>query len=493
MARLSAPANVTPRAERKSSRFREIFKHRPSSSASSSPVALTKSPLLVGSSPMPSPTMPPGFQQVGLLPSERSSHSSSRLLKDEEDRDVDTESTVAEARKRSLKSESSIRDASDDLNIAGATPSYVQPTLPMLKAENRIKKKSSFAQSMRRVLSQRPAQNADQDIATIQPAMNEGILPTTTGDADKRSSVPLDSSHKIVEAMYNKNNSSYTEGVLTISTVLCNNTFTGNPDCLENSDLAEDTSPEKKNTDFEKKILDDFVADLSISGQIQPSVETAYGHEVDTAGDGRSSHRKSFASNIFDDDSSLSQGIREYITSKIAEALAEHDRAHCSNVDATTNPSVHNTIKVDYICLSKAEKPIRPSTSDKKTDMFTLPSTIGPVTITSPLLARNAQLVVLTLYAVALLGASLLGPRSLLLVIWRMAIALGMYTAVLQQLSWTENVERDVFLAPVFFFASVATGMGEQLLNQVRVVMIAVLAEILDCVVRRADVRMHTK
>ena len=102
-------------------------------------------------------------------------------------------------------------------------------------------------------------------------------------------------------------------------------------------------------------------------------------------------------------------------------------------------------------------------------------------------------MVVLTLYAVTLLGASLLGPRSLLIVIWRMAIALGMYTAVLQQLSWTKNVERDVFLAPVFFFASVATGMGEQLLNRVRVVTIAILVEILNCVVRRADVRMHTK
>jgi len=235
------------------------------------------------------------------------------------------------------------------------------------------------------------------------------------------------------------------------------------------------------------------VADLSISEQIRPSVETAYGHEVDTAGDGRSSHRKSFASNIFDDDSSLSQGIRKYITSKIAEALAEHDRAHCSNVDATTNPSVHITIKVGGIGLLEAEKPTRPSISDKKDDMSAQPSTIGPVTITSPLLARNAQRVALTLYAVALLGASLLGPRSLLLVIWRMAIALGMYTAVLQQLSWTGNIEHDVFLAPVFFFATVATGMGQQLLNQVRVVMIAVLVEILECIVRHADVRMHAK
>jgi hypothetical protein len=173
--------------------------------------------------------MPPGFQQVGLLPSERSSHSSSQLSKDEEGRDIDTEPTVAEARRRSVKSESPTRNASNDTNIVGATPSYVQPTLPKVKAKNRIKKKGSFAQSMRRVLSQCPAQNANQDIAATQPVMNEGMLPTTTGDADKRSSVPLDSSHKIAEAMYSeylsqkpqvrhanfesdKNNSSYTEG-----------------------------------------------------------------------------------------------------------------------------------------------------------------------------------------------------------------------------------------------------------------------------------------
>jgi hypothetical protein len=173
--------------------------------------------------------MPPGFQQVGLLPSERSSHSSSQLLRDEEGRDMDTEPTVAGARRRSVKNESPTRNASDDLNIVGATPSYVQSTLPKMKAENRIKKKGSFAQSTRHVLSQRPAQHANQDIAATQPAMNEGMLPTTTGDADKRSSVLLYSSHKIAEAMYceylsqklqvrhakfelDKNNSSNTEG-----------------------------------------------------------------------------------------------------------------------------------------------------------------------------------------------------------------------------------------------------------------------------------------
>ncbi|CAN9149534.1 unnamed protein product [Alternaria alternata] len=452
--------------------------------------------------------MPPGFQQVGLLLSERSSQSISRLLEDEEGRDMDSEPTVAEARRQSVNNESATRNASDDLNIIGATLSDVELTLPKLKAENRVKKKGSFAQSMRRVLSQRPAQTTNQDIATTQLAKSEGILPKTAGGADKRRSVPLDSSHKIAEAMYSeyllqkrqvrhakfqsgKNNSSYTEGVIDDFDNFMQQHR--NLDYPENSDAAEDASHERKSKDFEKMILDDFMADLPMSEQILPSVEIADGCEVHTVRDGRSSHRKSFTSKIFDDDSSLSQGIREYITSKIAEALAEHDRAHCSNVDTRANPSVHITIKVDDIGLSKAEKPIRPSISDKKTDMFTQPSTIGPVTITSPLLAQKAQLVILTLYVVALLGASLLGPRSLLFVIWRMAIALGVYTAVLQQLSWTGNVERDVFLAPVFSFASVATGMGEQLLNQVRVVMIAILVEIMDCVVRRADVRMHTK
>lgn len=89
--------------------------------------------------------MPPGFQQVGLLPNERSSDSLSRILKDEEGCDMKFQPTVAKAPKRSVNNEPAMRNASDDLNIINATPSYVKPTLPELKAENRIKKKGSFA------------------------------------------------------------------------------------------------------------------------------------------------------------------------------------------------------------------------------------------------------------------------------------------------------------------------------------------------------------
>jgi hypothetical protein len=245
--------------------------------------------------------------------------------------------------------------------------------------------------------------------------------------------------------------------------------------------------------DFEKIILDDFVADLSMSRQILPSVETANGHEVDTARDGRSSHRKSFASNVFDVDSSLSQGIRGYVTSKIAEALAEQERAHRSDVNAMAYPSVHIKIKVDGISLLRAEKHTRLSISDKKTDMFTQSNTIGPITITSALLARHVQLVILVLYAVALLCASLLGPRTLLLIIWRMAVALGMYTVVLRQLRWTENVERDVFLAPVSFSANVVMEIVMKVLNLMRVVILAIAAEALERVVHVLDVHVRAE
>jgi len=73
MARLSAPANDTPKTERKSIRFRKMFTHRPGSSSSSSPATLAKAHQPIDSSPLSSPSVKPGFQQIGILPSERPS------------------------------------------------------------------------------------------------------------------------------------------------------------------------------------------------------------------------------------------------------------------------------------------------------------------------------------------------------------------------------------------------------------------------------------
>jgi hypothetical protein len=81
MARLSvehyrANANMTPEHTRKSNRFRDIFKSRSSMSPSQAD-ATAKSPPEPATAPVPvsplTPTIKPGFEKVGLLPSERSS------------------------------------------------------------------------------------------------------------------------------------------------------------------------------------------------------------------------------------------------------------------------------------------------------------------------------------------------------------------------------------------------------------------------------------
>jgi hypothetical protein len=98
----------------------------------------------------------------------------------------------------------------------------------------------------------------------------------------------------------------------------------------------------------------------------------------------------------------------------------------------------------------------------------------------------------MTIYVVALLGALLLGPKTFLLTIWRMAIMLGMYTALLRQLGWTENLECDVFLAPVVFVAGAATGMGEQLLEQMYSVITRVFLAVFERIARGTGAHVRT-
>jgi hypothetical protein len=68
-----------------------------------------------------------------------------------------------------------------------------------------------------------------------------------------------------------------------------------------------------------------------------------------------------------------------------------------------------------------------------------------------------------------------------------------MYTVVLRQLRWTENVERDVFLAPVSFSANVVMEIVMKVLNLMRVVILAIAAEALERVVHVLDVHVRAE
>ncbi|KAL1801764.1 hypothetical protein ACET3X_002106 [Alternaria dauci] len=438
MARLSAPANKTPKTDRKSNRFRDIFKHRPGSSASSSPATLEKLSPPGRVSPLLSPIMPPGFQQVRLLPSERSSLSSQRPTEFEA-RDMNAESTVSTARKRSSNSEPTTRSAD-------------APTLGKLKDEHQVIEQGSFTQSMKRVLSQHPGENADGETAKAGLTMGEDLPPQ--------------------DLTYNKNNSSRTN-----DSIDSHRSYSAQPHDIDAIKTIETSgSMEERETSLLLEPVNKHGTDTMLSQN-----------------EGRSSHCNSLAPNILDGDSSLNKKIRAYITSKIAEALVEHDRTHADQGDATVNPPIHVTIKIDAAGLAEATKLRTSITGDNKAVTHNGPSSMGPLKITSAQLARNAQLAIMAFYAVTLLGASLLGPKTLLLTVWRMAIMLTLYAVVLRQLNWILDLERDTFLSPVFFTASVAKGIGEQLLVRTRVMTVAVFADILKYVVHGIGVQVRTE
>ncbi|KAI4604580.1 hypothetical protein J4E80_011022 [Alternaria sp. BMP 0032] len=416
MARLSGPANATPKTDRKPSRFRGLFRQQSSSSASSSPATLQKSPPPVASSPLASPYVRPGYEQIGLLPSEQSMHSLQGLGETE----VGDGETIGSAA------------------VEGTSP-------------------------------KRYAKEAGRDSVESEVAKSQDTSPRTAGDADKRSGLPLGSSHKIAEAMHNS------------------------PSYPQHGGPVEDPSMVQYKTTSIKRTKD-FLKTARISPQPPLLIDTADGHGYSTLLDeDEPSPRKSFASNIFDDDSSLSQGIREYVTSKIAEALAEHNRERQGDGDATVNNigPLNLIIKIDAAALAKANTSKRSIGDDGKIGDFPERLTIGPFEISNAQLERDIQFGVMAVYAIAFLSASLLGPKTLLLTLWKLAIFMGVYAALLRHLSWTEKVERDVLLAPVCFVVSVATGMGEQLLEQVRMMMVAVLAEAIERVAQSCDVQMH--
>jgi hypothetical protein len=189
MARLSVAANATPKAERKSSRLRGIFKPRPGSSASSSPATLQKLPPSAGSSPLSSPDVRPGFQQVGLLPSERSMHSLQQL--DENDLGPSETAGLAAVEKSELvsKSELTTPDTHRGSTDLGATRSYGVPALAKL-------------QSFRDAFSKQPVEASGPEAVESEVAVSQDVSPRALDNANTRSSLPPSPSHKIVKAMY---------------------------------------------------------------------------------------------------------------------------------------------------------------------------------------------------------------------------------------------------------------------------------------------------
>jgi hypothetical protein len=205
--------------------------------------------------------------------------------------------------------------------------------------------------------------------------------------------------------------------------------------------------------------------------------------------DDESGRRKSYVSNIFGDKSSLNQGVREYVGSKITEVLAEDDKKMHGCMQNAMGPPVQVVINFDLTGSTKASKTSQANGDGLKSDIYTGDSTIGPLAITGARILRELQMGTVCLYIIMLLAAAFLGPKTLFLTLWRMAVVLAVYAFAVSNLGWSEHLERDVFLAPVFFAKGMVQDIGGPLIAELRGSAVALVAEALQSVFKGAEVR----
>ncbi|KAK1916516.1 hypothetical protein P3342_012140 [Pyrenophora teres f. teres] len=432
MARLSAPANETPKTERKSNRFRGMFKHRPDSSASSSPATLTKASQTIDSSPLPSPTVKPGFQQIGLLPSERPSFSSQ----------VNTGISYLDGIDMD---ESAIMDGCD----VEVGPMVIQDE----KTESLI-------------------QNAEENADSTSPRIID-FASTTLNNTPQRSSPPLGSPYKSTGNMHADINPTGAKlgsvggkGPLKCflppkpddperQTPCLGQTQDKNTDMLDFNDLLERcrTSLQTAHDNFNNLKLINAVADY----------------------DSDSIASESSSGNAAEENLLLHARYREFIRKQIAMALREYDgKQHGAGSERSAVARV--TIDIDLGGVSTA-KAMQVASVRSDNALFAVNSSIGPFTITHARIARDLQLSIVASYVILLIGGAFLGPGTLVLAVWRMAVVWGMYAATVCRLGWTERLERDVLLAPVFFAFSVAQGLFAQMAEQTHMVIAGAVAD----------------
>ncbi|KAF1828542.1 hypothetical protein BDW02DRAFT_615216 [Decorospora gaudefroyi] len=434
MARLSAPANETPKTERKSNRFRDIFKNRSGSSASSSPTVLSKLPPTIESSPsLPSPTVKPGFQQIGILPSEGSY---SDLWKREDSQELGSNGSLGAVMEKDKKKFKRGKATSNvDCGLTHVDDEGRQPLVMEKQAQD-------LAQSWEGALLDRQREQAEYVASKGDASTTEG-LGSPAGHTQNHASLPLGYSQRIMEAM---------QGMAQVLLHSVPNT---------NTTLGINAKPERDATLMDE---DDHVR-----------------------------RRQSFASNIFDDDSSLSHGIREYVAIKISDALDEQLRKHSDQGEQRTSAPVHITVKIDMTGPARATNVVHGNTETPKSNLLADHSTLGPLKITHPSAVGDVQLGVIATYMLILLVTAFMGPKTLLLTLWKMGIVLAVYAVLVHHMGWNEDLDRDVLLAPVFFAGVVASDMGAELLGELGVIAVSVFEEALLRTASGVDVRVGSE
>ncbi|EDU49398.1 hypothetical protein PtrSN002B_007472 [Pyrenophora tritici-repentis] len=427
MARLSAPANETPKTERKSNRFRSMFKHRPDSSASSSPATSTKAQH-ADSSPLSSPTVKPGFQQIGLLPCERPSSSSQ----------VNAEMVYLD---------------SIDIDQSAIMEERDEEVGPVMTHDEKT----------------------ESVIKTASPKIIDFALPTLN-DAKYHSSSPHDSPGKLTDNMYADTNPTDAKSEIVGDKKPLKSFLPPKPDDpkRQNQSLGPEQNKNTDMLDFDD-LLDRCRTSLKIAHDNYNSLKLSNSvadYDDDSIASDSSSVKAAKEDLLL---RARYRELGEFIRKQITMAMGEHHgNHHGAESEKTTAACV--TINIDLGGASTA-KAMQVVSVRSDNALFAVNSTIGPFTLTHAHIARDLQLSIVAFYVILLLGSAFLGPKTLALTVWRMAIVLGVYAAAVCHLGWTERLECDVLLAPMFFAFSVAQGLFAQMSAHIHVVVAGAVAD----------------
>ncbi|KAF1850097.1 uncharacterized protein K460DRAFT_271677 [Cucurbitaria berberidis CBS 394.84] len=379
MARLSEEhfKSNTSTPARKPSRFKEIFRHRPSTSSNStSPNTLTSSAPIA--SPLASPKMRLGFEKVGLLPSERTSLDAAK--RELENNGGSAVSEAMEMEVHELSGEIAPHNLETGLNISGTT--HADEVAEMTGNQKRGKEEQGFEQSFEKFLKQRKEH--------------------TVGD------------HSMAEG----SSSQILEPATTETTI------------------AGDKQRKSASVGSEKN---------QFEAVAQPD------DTFKSSNDHSDSHM-AFPSDMLNADNPLSRGIREYVSSEVAAALVAHERKQVYQLPKTVDAPGHITFNLDISGLAKSARLNVVKITENKLSILDGPKSIGPLTIAHSRIACDIQLSVIAIYLTFTLGAAFLGPKTLLLTLWRIGVVLTVYAVVIRRLDWKDDSHSDLILSPVCYF-----------------------------------------
>ncbi|KAH7069805.1 hypothetical protein BKA63DRAFT_606161 [Paraphoma chrysanthemicola] len=509
MARLSvehyrANAAMTPEHPRKSGRLRDIFKR--SSASPQVMTTLNKSPEEPQSSSQASPASPlsptikAGFEQVGLLPSQRSflvdatkeleTHGGGHLAK------------VLARQEEKVRTVGAPHNLDTGSDVSQAT--HADETVKNDQKDKRAAEKILMAEGF-----QGASHKHQEDHAEGEPDVTEGhSAPIQEPDFARFSLFSTELENKKssrlqpqVEAVTDSDSDEVEE--FTFPKIQAKPCFdfgaaSGNgggifiPACRDENTGTNHHGPKthpfgkslRRNKQSVGKVRNQPSGEIFSFGRRDYSDNYSDDEEEEPANRG-----SSLVSNIFDNRDHLSQGIREYLSSKIAEALVAHEGKNAgkgNNVNAARviakdlfRFSLHIDITGNKTCAGTAK--IRSSAVAPVTTVGK--NRIGCFEFGHAVLAVSARAFVALLYSFILVVAAVRGFTFLMAAIAEILYVVAIYVVVMRQLGYLQEAmdfHADVIAAPVYSCTVRMGEVGRTALQRAMKAMVLIIVEALQ-------------